>query len=801
MLNESPDTWVFWIHAETQARLREGYYEIAKTTKMNGWNDPKVDTMQLVNTWLCSEASGKWLMVVDSADDASVFFHDFSASRAACRSDTTTIEPSLSSFLPQASTGSILVTSRSREVACMLTGAKTSIVEVSPMNDQDAFALLQKKFTSAVRRDEAYALINALDHMPLALTQAAAFINRTPRMTISRYLKEIAHNRADMLEADMVDIRRDAQASNSIMATWQMSFDYILERSSTAARLLSLMSLFDRQGIPKSLLEGRYAKHEHGSSDFEHDMYMLTSFCLVKASADENSFEMHGLVQFSTKKWLELNNELEYWKEVYMALMDESFPDGRPENWSVCQTLFPHAQAALDNHPFDADALEAWASISWRAAWYMGEMGNYSKAYKLALDSLDVREILLWPEDPDILDSLNSVGVALSRLGRYKEAEAMYQRAVEANERILGAEHLDTLTSMLNLADVYDSQGHWTDAEKLLQQIMGVVSKIQSENGRSLTLSTLTTLATTLSHLGRYGEAADLELQVLKAREIELGANHPTALTVKGNLAYTYSHQGRFKEAEELNLQILQARESNSHAETEILVTKARLASVYIEQGRWSLAETLQLEVLTTTKAKLGPDHPDTFYAMGNLAGTYWTQGRFSEAEALQLQLLDLRKVALGEEHPSTLDTKSSLAATYWSLERYADSEALTLEVLEIRKAKFGEQHPLTLDSKAHLASTYRDQGRFKDAQQLEELVLKVRKEVLGDEHPRTLICTGNLAVTYRRQGFMERAFKLMEQCYQGHVRVFGKEHPHTVKYREGLEKWRREDGQIKEGG
>ncbi|KAF2632274.1 TPR-like protein [Macroventuria anomochaeta] len=796
VLNESPDTWVFWVHAETQERINEGYLEIAKKTKMDGWNDPKANVMQLVSTWLRNEANGRWVMVIDSADDASVFLHDTPASRAVSITASTTMEPLFSSFLPQPSTGSVLITSRSHEVAYKLTGAETNIVEVGPMNDQEAFALLQKKFTFAVQRDEADALISALDHMPLALTQAAAFINRTPRMSISRYLKEIDHNRARLLDKALIDIRRDVQASNSIMTTWQISFDYIRERSSTAARLLSLMCLFDRQGIPKSILQGKYAEHEHGSLDFEHDMYMLTSFCLVKASADESSFEMHGLVQFSMKKWLELNNELEYWKEIYVALIDKSFPVGRPENWSICQTLFPHTQAALDNHPFDADALEAWASISLKAAGYMGEMGEYSKAYKHALDSLDVREILLWPEDPDIFDSLNSVGVALSRLGRYEEAKTMYQRAVEAKERVLGADHLDTLTSMLNLASLYNDQGHWTGAEKLLQQVLEVVRKTESEAGRCLTLSTLTTLATTHSKLGRSVKAAELGLQVLKARETELGTDHPTTLTVKCNLASTYSHQGRFNEAEELYLQVLKVRGLNLHAETEILVTKAHLASIYKAQGRWTEAENLQLEVMSTSKTKLGPVHPDTFYAMGNLAGIYWTQGRFSEAEALQLQLLDLRKATLGEEHPSTLDTKCSLAATYWSLERYEESEALTLEVLKIRTAKLGDEHPLTVDNKANLASTYRDQGRFKDAQQLEEVVLKLRKETLGEAHPSTLGSMGNLAVTYHRQGWVEKAFKLMENCYEGHVRVLGEGHPITVRYREGLEKWRREDGQ-----
>ena len=129
--------------------------------------------MQLVNHWLSNEANGKWLLVLDSADDAGVFLDDTSASHATYKSGRSN-RPDRSSILPASAIGTIIITSKSHEVACMLTGNESSTIEVHAMNDQDAFALLRKKFTFRVDEDEAGTLINALDHMPLALTQAAA---------------------------------------------------------------------------------------------------------------------------------------------------------------------------------------------------------------------------------------------------------------------------------------------------------------------------------------------------------------------------------------------------------------------------------------------------------------------------------------------------------------------------------------------------------------------------------------------------------------------------------------------------
>ena len=208
------------------------------------------------------------------------------------------------------------------------------------MDKSEALALLQKKLSFNASEYNAIKLFKALNYIPLAITQAAAYIKyRALRIIISRYIYEIRrndYNRALLLMKDMEDDRRDGRASNSIIVTWQISFVYIRKAMPTAARLLSLMSLFDRQGIPESLLYDRYWRDDGKEANFEDNIHTLTSFSLVKMSADKYEFEIYRLVQFSTKKWLELYDELEEWKETYIILMDNSYPVGWYKNWAVC---------------------------------------------------------------------------------------------------------------------------------------------------------------------------------------------------------------------------------------------------------------------------------------------------------------------------------------------------------------------------------------------------------------------------------------------------------------------------------
>src|SRR6266480_1533634 len=284
-------------------------------------------------------------------------------------------------YIPESPNGSILITSRSRDVAFRLAGNYADIVTVDPMDQEHALALVQNKLQGDFDQDDAAALVKALDYMPLAITQAAAYISlRAPRATVSRYLQDLRkgdRDRAKLLDTDIGDFRRDGTASNSIIATWQISFSHIRRARPSATRLLSLMSLFDRQGIPESLLDGRYQENDDASSDFEDDLNTLMSFSLVTADVGGSQFEMHRLVQFLMKRWLELNEELEEWKEKYVRLMDNSYPVGRHENWAVCQVLFPHAQAVVGCRPTDTKALEAWASVLFKASWYAREMGSY----------------------------------------------------------------------------------------------------------------------------------------------------------------------------------------------------------------------------------------------------------------------------------------------------------------------------------------------------------------------------------------------------------------------------------------
>jgi tetratricopeptide (TPR) repeat protein len=452
------------------------------------------------------------------------------------------------------------------------------------MDKDHALALLGKKLGGDSDKKYAAELAQSLDYMPLAITQAAAYISqRAPRYTVSRYLNDIRGSdkgRAGLLNKDVGDSRRDGTASNSIMATWQISFEHIRKEKPSAARLLSLMSLFDRQGIPEYLLckladvdnkaDILVDTTDKSAIDFEEDIHTLISYSLISSNIEGNVFEMHRLVQFSTKKWLGLYGEIERWKERYIMIMDRAFPEPEYENWTACQAMFPHAEVVLAYRPLNRKYLAQWATILSNAASYARDKGSYTVAEQMEQEALESRRELLGEEHPDTLTSMSNLALVLRRQGKYNEAEEMNRRTLELTERVLGKEHPDTLTSMSNLALVLRRQG-------------------------------------------KYNEAEEMNRQTLELRERVLGKEHPDTLASMSNLVLVLNSEEKYNEAEEMNRRTLELMErvlGKEHPET--LTSIYCLAHLLQSQKRYSDSSILYQRALLGYQKKLGLDHPIT---------------------------------------------------------------------------------------------------------------------------------------------------------------------------------------------
>lgn len=349
------DVAVFWVSTADRFRFSKSYesiaLEIPETFRKDhsllvmeqaSSRDPlsSSSTLMLVKDWLSGVHSGKWLLILDNADDSEAF-----------RSSTDQDDgKSLLRYIPQTSNGQILITSRNQSVALGLVGSQECLIHVDSMSPSEAVSLLRSGLPKDRSTDEdAFELVAALDYLPLAMKQAVGYINAT-KGNVGRYLKLFLNNdthQRRLLEKTYKDFRRDIvdDLQDSVVLTWQMSFDKIRSQRPVAANLLSLMGVFNRDDIPVQLINISVDEIE-----FDEDIGILLQYSLISSNDDRSLFSMHRLVHFTIRIWLSEQNTLSKWEVEALAIIYHAFAEAFVKDEVSralidCGKLYLHAKA------------------------------------------------------------------------------------------------------------------------------------------------------------------------------------------------------------------------------------------------------------------------------------------------------------------------------------------------------------------------------------------------------------------------------------------------------------------------
>jgi tetratricopeptide (TPR) repeat protein len=506
-------------------------------------DDPQADILGLVSRWLSDIDNGPWLMILDNADDIDVFrqtreggFQNYNTPQHAI---------TLSGYIPQTATGSVLITTRDIKAASWLISGHESIIAVKLMDKDDAKHLLRMRIPLSLSTGlDLEDLVIELDCLPLAITQAAAYISaRASRMTVSKYLTLYRQNEANqsrLLDEDSGDLRRNPGVPNSVIRTWQISFNQIKKTHPKSAQLLSSMAMLDRQNIPEFLFSTTY----QNPLDYEDALSPLHEFSLITIEKGGKSFQMHRLVQLATRKWLEQQREINKWQEEAMNVLSKVFPSGDHSNWGKCETLLPHAREVLKYQLASDDHLLSRGTLLYNMAWYSWKQGRYAIARQQVQESLAIRERLLENSHKSIIDSVDLLGIMLDVHGKYAEAEAMKRRALVGRETALGPEHPATLVSVNNLANTLQSQGRYVEAEAMNRRALaGTETSLGPEHPD--TLSSVYCLSYLLHSQKKYAEASMLYQRAYDGYREVLGSDHPTTVACFENYSSMVEERDR----------------------------------------------------------------------------------------------------------------------------------------------------------------------------------------------------------------------------------------------------------------
>ncbi|KAI1571289.1 HET multi-domain protein [Pyrenophora tritici-repentis] len=532
---------VFWVPAMSQESFKLAYREIGVRLRIPGISDDNADVKRLVKETLNLGNVGDWLMVVDNADDSQVLVGVDNENHESAR---------LIDYIPHSNKGAILFTTRSRKAATDLT--QSDILGLNDMGKAEARQLLARRTTrQALLNDEVAVdvLLETLAGLPLAIVQAAAFMNQNDT-SVSEYVSLLQHagTKAELFSERFEDPSRYRSMDSTIAKTWHISFEQIREQDPLAAEYLSFIACIDRVSIPQSLLLP-------GESVLQQTKALgtLTGYAFiterqqtVPGSSKERLFDMHRLVHMALIWWLEGHGERAEWAGTAAARAEELVPHGGHEEKEVWSAYLPHATYVAGL--VDVVDVAMSASLLERLGQCQESLGQYASAETSHRKASSLRKEALGPEHPNTLTSMSNLALVLESQGKYEEAEAMNRQTLARFEKVLGPEHPGTLTSMSNLALVLKSQGKYEEAEEMNRQELECTKKVLGPE-HPHTLTSMFILACVLESQGKYEEAEEMNRQTRALKEKVLGLEHPDTLKSVHRLAYLLAEQDHVDES------------------------------------------------------------------------------------------------------------------------------------------------------------------------------------------------------------------------------------------------------------
>lgn len=193
--------------------------------------------MALVADWLMEPKHGRWLLVIDNADDMRLFYNqepDVASASVLRTSKGSAI------YLPECAHGYILITTRNKQVGLRLAKGQPPI-EVGAMTEAESKRLLATGLKGlSTDPQELSRLSSELQHLPLALTQSTSFIHETS-ITVGKYLDLIDKydsTTVELLSREFETVGRDSQTPRAVAQTWILSFQQIEQQNNLAGILL-----------------------------------------------------------------------------------------------------------------------------------------------------------------------------------------------------------------------------------------------------------------------------------------------------------------------------------------------------------------------------------------------------------------------------------------------------------------------------------------------------------------------------------------------------------------------------------
>ncbi|MGY3680875.1 FxSxx-COOH system tetratricopeptide repeat protein [Streptomyces sp. TE33382] len=747
---------VWWVDATTPAAFVEALREVAvqagveRVVARDVWRNHEAARDVLWDV-LNNANAGRWLLVVDNADDPAV----------------------VRDWIRQPVAGNtVVVTSRDQDPGSWWTSA--AVHPVVPISEAQGAAMLRELAPGAGSEGEAVRLARRLGGLPLALLLVGKYLAMTSSdLTLPE--SEAPQTFAACWEA------LDAEFAEAVAAlphdphgplahTWEMSLDLLEKRGTAAARpLFRLISFFAPEPLPAALLRRSVLAATNdftglSSSALDAAVRGLLGCGLLHRRRFEGhgstleTLVVHPLVREITRTQpaaIEAAPVYSTLSVALLAMVAKGLDPAAPANWPLWRLLLPHCvHVAADMKHAAALEYQMRGELAARAAVYAQQSGQWAVAEVQFSHALTAYARTAPDDNPKtVLATRHNFALLKRDQGRLDEAEADFSDVLRTATRVLGPDHETSLTTRHELIRIILQRGDVAGAHTEFSRLVPHLTVVLGPEHLT-TLAARHELARALRGQGNLAEARSAFEQLIRDMANALGNTSPAMLAARHELADLLLELGEGEQAlNEFVATLHLERQTLGHDHPSTLVTRHNLSYALLDLGLFDEAE-VELRDIHATWTRIAPrGHTSSYRAQGTLAGLLTATGRPAEAEEHFRAAAEALAAAFGPAHSEAVEACLGYAGTLRLLDRQTEAQAALRSLLTAVLASHGTGHPSLLVVRRHLADVYCELHQDTAAEHQLRLLAEAQSDVLGPGHPDTLRTLGQAAAVALRQG------------------------------------------------
>lgn len=693
---------VYWIRSETEEMIKTDYRMLGQ--EMGISEDFLKDDLIIATIRGELEKRQRWLVVYDNAESAEL----------------------LAAATPQRG-GHVIITSRSPHW--------TNAVNIDVFSENEALTYLQKISGVTGQDAQLKSLAKELGYLPLALTQAGAYIRRQ-QIDVATYQRLFSAKKMDLLS------KHERGYPGTVATAWQLSFEKITQEDPNAVKLLHICSHLAPDNIPEEVLSS-WLKEKNKQTvglDFQNALSILENYALIHQKVEQSkgehikSVSIHRLIQAVSRDKCP-KNEAHAAIQIGVTVLAKQFHGeaGTKKEFETAGTLVTHAQAIVAHAETNKLLNERVGHLSNEIGAFQQVTGDGKSALATFQNTIKIKTAVHGTEKHiDVISTYSNIGLIYCQQGNFPKAKEALAKATYADPSSLGEQGQDeTAKALNNLGLVYQRGGELEKAKTMFERTFKIAVALKTKESNRILAAACGNLGSVLKELGDlYNGKRFIEKAIQLYTTYYQTENHLDVAEGFNNLGAILKEEGDLegaKKAIEKAIDLYKAiLKTDKHERLSGCYNN--LGLVQMEVGNNDIAKkmfNMSLDIDLTTYKRA--DHINTGLTYSNLGLVFLREENYTEAGKFFEKALPICKKHLGAAPNIVIgDIQHGLGMVKEAQNDLQGAKRMFEESLKIKQFIFKEPHPslaityMLLGTLDHKLKNYTEAGaHLKNAQEM----------------------------------------------------------------------------------